>query len=520
MLVDEDSQPMPEAIEKQEQQRVRLLTFCTNGERLVRAFQPVSCNVHRSSVLAHFAAMLVQGCDVLSPLVRGLLQSHYMVASAIRGLVQLLVLCEAQHVEHETESRVSVTSLLFNEFDQFIEETLCIDERVQRIPVMLFLFYGWVIPMAARYQHNSLLQGCVALCHLCAAIIAQKDAPALPIPQTAYGFNIDAFAKRARRAAMDTLWGPSQGYTGPRPTELPMYSMAVAEETHLAISSVLQPRVHGRLNAQMHRFLASPVRAPLPFPPFESRADENGNAIAIEFDVSGKAAVRESCGNSPVQLNLALLPPCVARSIWLSTPQASGGGMSGADGVWSNDDRYHMATFFQDAGEFPIEDMHHFFADRLSLAGTAGDQQRRIRHAMIHVRSHSNKIDGKRSRGEPPYVTPTCKTMARTGVMSDRRSFRCPFTPEGAFTTERENELRTVLTWQGLSEDGIVDVLAEARVGNQAPACLAAFKGLAPAGRAAARKKPFTYPHFFSYFMAFASKQDPALETTVNSINR
>lgn len=508
MLADENSIPFAEAAPERARSRIQQNTFQTQGKRITCALLPIAHNnVRHDCVLAHFAAALVQGCDVLSPLARGLMQSHYMVASALRGLVQALIMCEAQHVELETESRVSTTVHLFEELDQFIGETFCMDNGEHRIAAMLFLFYAWAIPMAAHGQHSALMKSCVTLCHMCASIVDGTGSTAMPMPQIGYGCDMDAFSRHARSAAIDILWSGDTNHTGPLPRNLAMYTIAAADITDLSISTVLHPRVGSRLDARMRTFLSSPVRAPLPFPPFETRGDEHDGRAPVDFDVSGKAAVREMCHGSPQEFPIALLPPCAARTLWLATPNPHIGLASDNADVWHNDDRYHMATFFQDVGEFPVEEMHRFFEDRLEVAGTAGVQQKRVRHAMVHVRAHANKIEGKRSRGEPPYVTPTCKTMARAGAMNDRRTFRCPFTAESAFTDAREAELRAVLVWQGMGEPDIADVVAEARVGNQAAACLAAFRGTGPKSRATMRRKAFTYPHFFSYFAAFAEKQ-------------
>lgn len=451
-----------------------------------------------------FAAVVVEGADPLPDTLRGMLQSHYLLASAVRGLVQMFAMTAVMPPDHNPDTHVETTQRLLGDLKSFVCTTFFGTDPTLAMPVVAFLLYAWVIPLAERNQAFPIYSSCIYLLRMCAAL--SSETPVLPVPTHLFGWSSRQFAIKARVAAF-SLFGPMPN--GPNLEDVELYASALQPSLRelsesqssfpMVLAKSVKTRTGFRLDRRFHAFLASLPKAPLPYPPFETRSANSADDSNLEFDITGKRAVQKVCAGKPQEIPLSMLPACAARSLWYKTPKSQGGGWEHGDGVWSNDDRYHMAMFMQDAGEFPIEEMDRFFADRLRLEGSAVDVSRRTRHALHHVQSHRGKIEAKRQRGDPPYITPTCRTMAKTESMSDRRTFRCPF----ALDDDDETGLRLTLRWQGHSEAAVKQILSARDRESPQHACLAAYERTS--GRS--RHRPFAYPHHYTYFAALNEDQ-------------
>ena len=159
-----------------------------------------------------------------------------------------------------------------------------------------------------------------------------------------------------------------------------------------------------------------------------------------------------------------------------------------------NEDRWWLANFVSDIGQFDIEDMGSMFDQLRNMTFD------RKAHIMAHVQRYPQAIEEQVEAGYAPLMTPGCKAMhAMKFAKSERRASYCPFASQNQSTAD---EVRQPIKWQGLDLDATtLDGITEAAIqGHQTEGCLMHYNALIKAtGLHSARtefiKKPSSFVH-------------------------
>lgn len=446
-----------------------------------------------------------------------LLAIPHVLAQCCRSAANVVAVNAMTEVGGSKDLRVQSSAVVVSEASCDIQLRLggCVS-RQGALEIIVLLIAGALLPYMIEEQDRHMTEDLLRFLSSLSSIGPRNEGEAAAFSPPFFGESLQSFASRNRRLAENIL-GREILETLTEADQIDQILDDLEKPTLLKMKLSEGPEARRGLQERRPRlvqdsllglcrkpqyfaiFFASPSRAPLTWPPFDSRETvspdllgqrldyvaarrhlvSKGNAEASDYRENAKAQLRKFAPK-PSELRSNHLPLCALSAIRRATDKSLGG----EGDVWHNKDRMLTANFLMDIGDFDIEDMGKFISDRLSIADAAYDKSRhrgRAKHFLSHVKRHSGVCEDNERKGYPPRVTSTCEWLSDSSSIDGPQSFHCPFV--APFTGEDEKELKALLDFQGeasISASARQDILSHARRGDRQAACLAHYNATQP----------------------------------------
>lgn len=264
-------------------------------------------------------------------------------------------------------------------------------------------------------------------------------------------------------------------------------------------------------------FLSAPWRSPIPMPPewtnelrtidaapgrtvaardvrrdmAHRRAAEGSIASADGFEDVEDARARIATTYPEVSdIPSKALPLCALRAMRADDAQAP-------VGDWKNEDRYMIARFSRDVGDYDIEDLAAHFSETMAAADPE-KAPRRMTHFRDTLRASDRTAAEKEQRGYAPLASHSCKFLIdraqKQGSAAPR--FACPYAQLAASPTDdQRTALGALLEAAGVHEEPErARIIERTLMEGPRAGCIAHFKATT-----GARNIPPGYPVLYTH---------------------